>query len=271
MTSGQVRRPARRTVAWGGALVIALACSLPAVAATAGAQTPPGSARPPTTTVRRGDVPGVGQPVGQAPSSTAPAPSGPPTTSARTPSTITPAAPAERTTAVVDDGPPRALIGVLGLAVGVVLGALVGALVAAGLSRRRPATRAPVTGPVGPPGADPQLAAQAVEVARQRGALVTALVELRDQVSSDALRQQAGTALQSAGLRELRPDGERFDPQWHVAVDQEPTGDARLDHVIASTERPGYLDGAHVLRRPEVVVYRLDPARASGAPPGTAR
>lgn len=92
----------------------------------------------------------------------------------------------------------------------------------------------------------------------QRDGLVAGLIDLREQLPSEVLRDEVGRTLASAGITELHPDGETFDPAVHRAVAQRPATDAALHNTVAATERPGYLDGSRVLRQPEVVVHRVD-------------
>ena len=81
---------------------------------------------------------------------------------------------------------------------------------------------------------------------------------LRDKLPSSALAEEAGRVLTDAGVVELRPEGLPFDPSAHRAVDQVAVGDAARHNVVLSVERPGYADGTHVIRQPEVVVARAD-------------
>jgi hypothetical protein len=88
-----------------------------------------------------------------------------------------------------------------------------------------------------------------------RGALVSALVELGDLLDSRALRDKAARALDAAGVTALEPTGERFDASQHRAVTRVPAPDPVRHAHVAETERVGYSDRGHVLRPPEVRVY----------------
>jgi hypothetical protein len=143
-----------------------------------------------------------------------------------------------------DDGKGGALV--LGLLVGLLGGAAVGAGAMA-LLRRGSSTSVPVAA----------VPAVATPGDGQRAALVAAVIEVRDSVPSEALRERLGRALQDVGVRELTVEpGQPFDPQWHRAVDTTPTADPAQVNTVATTERPGYVDGATTLRLPEVIVYR---------------
>jgi hypothetical protein len=91
-----------------------------------------------------------------------------------------------------------------------------------------------------------------------RSALVRAVIDLRDVVQSEAVREQLGEALERVGIAEVRVDGQPFDPHRHHAVDRTGTSDAFQHNVVAVTERPGYRDRGVELRAPEVVVYRFE-------------
>ncbi|GAA4567534.1 nucleotide exchange factor GrpE [Planotetraspora kaengkrachanensis] len=93
-----------------------------------------------------------------------------------------------------------------------------------------------------------------------RDALVDACVRFRDQLGErhPLLADRLLDALGPAGVREIGADGQPFDGRVHEAVDVVPTADPRLHDVVASTERPGYVDGDRVVRVPRVSVYRLE-------------
>ena len=100
--------------------------------------------------------------------------------------------------------------------------------------------------------------------ADDRRRLVQELIDVRDQVSSDALRSSIGSALAEVGVLELAvPAGTVFDPQVHKGVDRVATDDPGLDRTVAETERPGYVDRGETVRLPEVVVRRLDTPEAA--------
>lgn len=93
-------------------------------------------------------------------------------------------------------------------------------------------------------------------IQNQRTGLAAALINLRDQMPSDALAEEAQRALAAAGITEVRPDGETFDPARHRAASQVDTNDALAHDRIVATERVGYVDGSRPIRLPEVVVAR---------------
>jgi hypothetical protein len=100
-----------------------------------------------------------------------------------------------------------------------------------------------------------------------RRALVQACIYVRDRVTSKALGDRLGAALQEAGVTTLEPTGVRFDPAHHEAGGAAPAGDPKLIGSIAAVEVPGYLDrDGRVLRAPIVTVYQA--ARNPGGPTG---
>lgn len=90
-----------------------------------------------------------------------------------------------------------------------------------------------------------------------RATLILNLVKLLPQLP-DGLKWQAGNALTAVGVRELTPDGERFDPRRHHVVGTEAPADPARVNTIARTIRPGYADGDHVVVHPKVVVYSME-------------
>jgi hypothetical protein len=92
--------------------------------------------------------------------------------------------------------------------------------------------------------------------AGDRDQLVETLIYVRDRATSNALADRILRDLQTAGVSELRPAGEKFDPSRHEAGGSTETADAELDGRIAGVETPGYLDHGRVLRLPVVTVYR---------------
>lgn len=93
-----------------------------------------------------------------------------------------------------------------------------------------------------------------------RGTLVASCIRFRDQLSerSPQLADMLGNALETAGVREIRADGQAFDGRVHEAVGTTPTEDPSLHDLVSRTTRCGYLDGDHVLRVPRVAVYRFE-------------
>ncbi|HTW08437.1 MAG TPA: nucleotide exchange factor GrpE [Acidimicrobiales bacterium] len=88
-----------------------------------------------------------------------------------------------------------------------------------------------------------------------RQALVEACIRARDMVSGGSVRRILGDALAEAGVREVDPTGERFDPERHCSVGITNTPDPALDDVVASAERVGYEDRGRSLRAASVIVY----------------
>lgn len=162
------------------------------------------------------------------------------------------------------DGVPIAAVvaaAVVFLMLGLAIGALVG--------RRKAAQPlpTPLAGGAMIPATAPQVVAPvAVPVTENRAAedrrvLVATLVELADQMPSDALKEQIHAQLLQVGVQEVVVQrGEPFDPQRHRGIDTFPSPEPGMDQKVAHTERCGYTDGGTVLRVPEVVVYRDDPS-----------
>jgi hypothetical protein len=94
-------------------------------------------------------------------------------------------------------------------------------------------------------------------LAADRAALVRACIYVRDRVSSRALADRLGEALQEAGISTDEPAGDRFDPARHEAGSATPAEDPEQVGTVAAVEVPGYTDrGGRVLRAPIVTVYQ---------------
>jgi len=89
----------------------------------------------------------------------------------------------------------------------------------------------------------------------ERDALVQACIRARDMTGGGAVRRILGEALALAGVTEVDPAGQRFDPDVHCSVGVLHTPVPRLDATIASAERVGYDDHGRHLRLPEVIVF----------------
>lgn len=117
-----------------------------------------------------------------------------------------------------------------------------------------PARRGMLPGLVPPAPPAPGPPAQAT--ADRSAGLVRALIDLADQVPSQALRAEILAALDRAGVHPLEPAvGDVFDVTRMRGVGNARAPDAGWVGRVAGTERAGYHDGATVLRLPEVVVY----------------
>ncbi len=89
--------------------------------------------------------------------------------------------------------------------------------------------------------------------------LIEAVIAARDLVApSSVMAQRLGAALAQGGVAELAPVGQAFDPARHHAVQVTPTSDPSNADRIAEVQRIGYSDAHHLIRPPEVVVYRLE-------------
>jgi hypothetical protein len=93
-----------------------------------------------------------------------------------------------------------------------------------------------------------------------RASLVAACIRASDMVTSDAVRQVLADALAHAGVSEVDPTGQRFDPDLHCSAGIADTGDPGLDSVVASSERVGYEDRGRQLRPATVIVYTYSPS-----------
>jgi hypothetical protein len=91
-----------------------------------------------------------------------------------------------------------------------------------------------------------------------RSTLVQACIYVRDRVTSKALADRLGWALQEAGVSTVAPAGARFDPGLHEAGGSVGTEDPAKAGTVAGVEMPGYVDRGVVLRAPVVTVYRQD-------------
>jgi GrpE len=152
------------------------------------------------------------------------------------------------------------LVAALVTAAGVIAVAVLTTMAAPPHGRATPWPAAPVSPQPGP-AVDPRLH----QLADQRGTVVRGLAELVPQLP-DGLVWQATNLLSAVGVREVVPDGERFDPRLHHAVGTQASAEAVQVDTVARTVRPGFLDGESVLTYPKVVVYTADPVI-----PGTVR
>jgi hypothetical protein len=91
-----------------------------------------------------------------------------------------------------------------------------------------------------------------------RTTLVQNVIYVRDRVTSKALADRLGWALQEVGVTTVAPTGQKFDPAHHEAGGSATTNDPSKVGTIAAVEVPGYLDRGAVLRAPVVTVYRQD-------------
>lgn len=92
--------------------------------------------------------------------------------------------------------------------------------------------------------------------ADDRRSLIDLVIYAYDRTTSTGIRARLAEGLAAVGVTAVQPDGEPFDPGRHEAGGTEPTDDPALHDRIAETERPGFVDGEHVIREPIVVVYR---------------
>jgi hypothetical protein len=93
----------------------------------------------------------------------------------------------------------------------------------------------------------------------EREVLVSACIRARD-MSGGAVRRILGEALAQAGVVEVDPTGQPFDPDLHRSVGILHTPSPRLDATVASADRVGYDDHGHHRRPPEVIVFTSEEA-----------
>ncbi|MCB0976782.1 MAG: hypothetical protein KDB02_04920 [Acidimicrobiales bacterium] len=126
-----------------------------------------------------------------------------------------------------------------------------------------PHAAAPLSAPTGPGpfpvDAPPAGQPPVVDATGDRDRLVAALIEVADEVSSDAVRTGIAQRLSAVGVEAVVvAPGERFDASTQRGVHAEPAPSPDRADTVVSTERPGWTDRGKVLRPPEVVVYRWE-------------
>lgn len=179
---------------------------------------------------------------------------GSPTSTPSAPTTAAPTRAPDVEPASTSSGPPWPLLvslgGLFGVLIGLGMGIVIGRASKRASSAPAPSMPAPIPTPMAPaPASSPQ-------AERDRGRLVTALVDVRDQIDSPAMREWLRAALADVGVAEVVADGQPFDPQRHQAVDQVVATEPTWNNVVARTDRPGYTDRGAVMRLPQVSVYR---------------
>lgn len=91
------------------------------------------------------------------------------------------------------------------------------------------------------------------------GQLIESVIAARDLVDpSSVMARRLGAALACGGVTEVAPVGQPFDPSRHHAVKATATTDPASADLIAEVQRVGYCDAFHLIRPPEVVVFRLE-------------
>jgi GrpE len=99
---------------------------------------------------------------------------------------------------------------------------------------------------------------QVPDAKAERDLLVQACIRTRDLVGGGALRQVLGDALMRAGVTEVDPTGQPFDPDLHCSVGVTHTADPGMADTVAAAERVGYEDRGRQLRPPEVIVFTAE-------------
>lgn len=185
-------------------------------------------------------------------SSTSPEPT---TTAASAPGELAPdPIPTATSSGAADDGTGT------GTVIAIAIGAfLVGAAGAWSLTRRQSQPEPATTTFV--PATATALARSATPVTAEedRRALVAAIIEASDVVSSEAVCATLAERLEAVGVEAIDvAPGSAFDPATHRGVHAEPAPGPEQDGTVAHTDRPGWRDRGIVLRPPEVVVYRWE-------------
>ena|SRR5258708_2583278 len=75
--------------------------------------------------------------------------------------------------------------------------------------------------------------------------------------------EQFKTTLARHGLKEVKPEGQRFDPNFHECISHQPSGDVAEEHVM-QVVRPGYTLNGRLLR-PASVIVSSGPAKETQA------
>lgn len=70
--------------------------------------------------------------------------------------------------------------------------------------------------------------------------------------------QQFKKILEDAGVKEIKTEGEKFDPATMDAVETRKTTDKKLDHMIAEELKAGYMFNEKVISPARVAVYRFE-------------
>lgn len=166
----------------------------------------------------------------------------------------------DATTTSTEDGTPTGLLIAVGVG-GLVVGSGLAMFLRKGASttshgaayQNAPPPMAPTApAPMHAPGSPMPMPGQP----DRSGALVTALVDLSDRVSSGALRAEIFASLARAGVQVLQPaQGDVFDANRMRGVGSSIAPDPSWIGRVAATERAGFVDGATLLRLPEVLVY----------------
>jgi molecular chaperone GrpE len=75
--------------------------------------------------------------------------------------------------------------------------------------------------------------------------------------------EQLKTTLGRHGLKEVKPDGQRFDPNFHECISHQPSAEVAEEHVM-QVVRPGYTLNGRLLR-PASVIVSSGPAKEAQA------
>ena len=88
-----------------------------------------------------------------------------------------------------------------------------------------------------------------------------------DATTTEALHEGIGLVarkfakvLADAGVEQVNPLGERFDPNFHDALMMTPTEDPEEDELVSHVVLVGYRLGARLLRPARVTVFRHEEA-----------
>ena len=75
---------------------------------------------------------------------------------------------------------------------------------------------------------------------------------------SELTLKMLGSAMEKFGIKELNPQGERFDPQFHEAMSMQPRADVEANTVVTVVQK-GYLLNDRLIRPAMVIVSKALP------------
>jgi len=96
-------------------------------------------------------------------------------------------------------------------------------------------------------------------LAAQRSSLIQGCVKARGLLDDDMVVEVLENALRLGGVTTFDATGAPLDPRSHRVNHTVPAPAPQSDGIVARTLTPGYLDGGHVLRPADVVVYKWAP------------
>jgi len=73
-------------------------------------------------------------------------------------------------------------------------------------------------------------------------------------VGVEYISNQLKKVLEDNGLKEINPEGQKFDPMRDEAIEYEPVTDDKWDHIVTSVVQKGYSYNGRTLKAPKVKV-----------------